>query len=204
VTIDGFPVSRLGPGQSFGEKALLRDTPRSATVAALETTTLWYMDGSDFIAAATGSEGHVVQRVHRLGGATVEDMLAAVPLFAAIDRRELAQLGETRTLAAAETIVGEGEPGHRFYVLLEGEASVTIAADVVRTLMPGDWFGEIALLHDVRRTATVAAVGVVTVWSLERDVFLRVLGASSTVRHPAQQPGAGGASPEPAGTGLIV
>ena len=75
VTIDGFAVTRLGPGSGFGEKALLRDTPRSATVTALGPTSLWRLEGADFVAAATGDVGRPVERVARPAALTVRDVL---------------------------------------------------------------------------------------------------------------------------------
>jgi CRP-like cAMP-binding protein len=175
VTIDGFKITELGVEQGFGEKALLRDTPRSATVTAVEPTTLWYLDGPDFVAAATGNEGPAAQRFTGAGPRTLEEILAAVPLFAAINPADLLALGELSTARPGAAIVTEGEPGERFYVLLDGEARVTIGGHAVRTLVAGDSFGEIALLHRVPRTATVSAVGDLALWSLDRDAFLGLL-----------------------------
>lgn len=202
VTIDGFKITELGIGRGFGEKALLRDTPRSATVTALEPTMMWYLDGPDFVAAATGNEGPAAQRLTRSGPRTFEEILAAVPLFAAIDRRELVALGEFSTARPGAPIVSEGEPGERFYVLLEGEALVTVGGRPVRTLVAGDSFGEIALLHRVPRTATVSAAGELALWSLERDVFLRLLGEPATVSGGLDRVPASAAGPKPAGLDL--
>ena len=178
VTVDGFRVSILGPGDSFGEKALLRATKRSATVTSLEPTDLWYLDGPDFIAAATGTEGPVAHRVQP-STRSLEDVLAAVPLFAAIDPRRLAPLGQLSSAPAGEEILRQGESGDSFHVLVEGEASVTIDGESVGTLKGGDSFGEIALLHSVPRTATVTTIAKSTLWSLDRDRFLATLGEAA-------------------------
>jgi len=192
VTIDGFKITELGIEHGFGEKALLRDTPRSATVTALEPTMMWYLDGPDFVAAATGNEGLAAQRLTRAGPRTLEDILAAVPLLAGIDRGDLVALGELSTARPGAAIVSEGEPGDRFYVLLEGEARVTVGGRPVRTLVAGDSFGEIAVLHRVPRTATVSAADELALWSLERDAFLRLI----------EEPDLAG--PDLAGAGQIV
>jgi CRP-like cAMP-binding protein len=60
-------------------------------------------------------------------------------------------------VAAGETLVTEGEPATEFFVLLEGEAVVERGGSAVRTLGPGDFFGEVALVARTRRTATVTA-----------------------------------------------
>ena len=71
------------------------------------------------------------------------DELAAIPLFAA------------RDVGAGVRLTGEGATGASLYVLVDGRASVTIGGDEIRTLGPGDVFGELALLAVGRRTATV-------------------------------------------------
>ncbi len=200
VAIDGYRVAVLGPGGSFGEKALLRAIPRSATVTALEPTALWRLDGPDFIAAATGSEGPVARRTMHAAAGSVEDLIANVPLFGAIDQRELARLGRQITSPTGAAITREGEPGDAFYVLLDGLVQVTIAGRFIRTLQPGDSFGEIALLHPVQRTATVTATVESKLWKLERATFLDVL--KDTL--PTSLSGASTADTDLAGAGILV
>jgi CRP-like cAMP-binding protein len=197
VTVDGFRVAILGPGGSFGEKALLRGAQRSATVTSLEPTGLWYLDGPDFVAAATGIEGPVARRVQRSTGRSLEEVLAAVPLFAAIEPRGLASRGQLSSAPAGEEIVRQGESGDRFHVLLEGEAEVAINGQRIRDLTAGDSFGEIALLHSVPRTATVTTMVESRLWSLDRDTFLSTLGQAALLD---------GAAPDGAvaGAGLLV
>jgi CRP-like cAMP-binding protein len=69
-------------------------------------------------------------------------------------------------------IIREGEPGDRYYAIAAGEATVTHARTVSATLRRGDGFGEIALLRDVPRTATVTAATRMQLYSLEKDAFL--------------------------------
>ena len=75
-------------------------------------------------------------------------------------------------LASGEEVVRQGEPGERFYVIAQGELEVLVDGEVVRTQGPGEHFGEIALLRDVPRTATVHARGDVLLYALERDDFI--------------------------------
>ena len=75
-------------------------------------------------------------------------------------------------VAPGKTVVIEGEPGDRFYVVLAGMLEVTQAGRGTRTLLrPGDYFGEVSLAMDVPRTASVRAVTPATVASCDRATF---------------------------------
>ena len=101
-------------------------------------------------------------------------LLREIPMFAPLPPLTLAQLAtnvaRVRFPAGAE-VVRRGEPGDRFYVVAEGELDVGVDGRPVR-LGPGDYFGEIALLRDVPRTATVSARTDVELYALEREEFI--------------------------------
>jgi MFS family permease len=104
--------------------------------------------------------------------------LRAHPLFAGLPPSALE--GLARELAAVSVpagavVIAEGEVGDRFYLIEEGELEVTITGEYIRTLGPGDGFGEIALLHDVLRTATVTARTDCRLDGLGRRPFLDAL-----------------------------
>lgn len=88
------------------------------------------------------------------------DMLQRVPLFAGLSRKELEPVAASmreRSFKAGETVVEEGTTGAGFFVIVDGNALVTVGGKIRRTLHPGDHFGEIALLTDSERTATITA-----------------------------------------------
>ena len=88
------------------------------------------------------------------------EALRNVPLFAGIDDRDLERLGRLfreRTFSEGATVVREGDPGVGFFVILEGSAEVSAGGELRSALGPGDAFGEMALLDEGPRSATVVA-----------------------------------------------
>jgi CRP-like cAMP-binding protein len=88
------------------------------------------------------------------------DHLAGVPLFESLSddqRRVLAGWFDQREADEGVRLAGEGASGYSFFVLIEGTASVTADGETVATLGPGDFFGEMAILGEGRRLATVTA-----------------------------------------------
>jgi CRP/FNR family transcriptional regulator len=88
------------------------------------------------------------------------DTLKKVPLFAGLDNRELGQIASSmreRRFSAGDTITQEGAGGAGFFVVESGEADVTVAGEARGSIGPGDYFGEIALINESPRTATITA-----------------------------------------------
>ena len=88
------------------------------------------------------------------------ELLQRVPLFADFERGDLARLARTfkqRTFEAGSTVADEGKSGAGFFVIESGEASVSVHGSERGRLGPGDYFGEIALIDDGARSATVKA-----------------------------------------------
>ena len=92
--------------------------------------------------------------------AAPEELIRRVPLFSELDKKEMQGLTSSmkeRTFKAGDTIAHEGQTGIGFFVIEEGEASVSVGGEERASLGPGDHFGEVALIDDGARTATVTA-----------------------------------------------
>ena len=88
------------------------------------------------------------------------DLLRRVPLFSDLEKRELEQLAgslKERIFRAGETVAQEGQGGVGFFVIEDGEARVSVRGEDRGRLGPGDYFGEIALIAETDRTATIVA-----------------------------------------------
>ena len=88
------------------------------------------------------------------------ETIARVPLFSSLERRDLERIADSfkqRDYAAGDTIAGEGQGGAGFFIIGEGRAKVTVHDEERTTLGPGDYFGEIALIDEGARTASVIA-----------------------------------------------
>ncbi len=145
-------VEQLGPRQAFVGAGLL--LPLTSLLA-------WpYLRRHD-----TGSQAPV----------DVLDLLRRVPLLGVLPPRVVERLAREAievTASAGTTLVTEGEPGDRFFVIRSGRVEVSHGDRVIRQLGEGDWFGELALLRDIPRTATVTGLSATTLCVLERDSFL--------------------------------
>src|ERR687896_843610 len=103
-----------------------------------------------------------------MAGAPVE-VLQRVPLFADLNKREVkqvARLFKRRSFAEGETIAKEGAGGGAFFLIDSGEAKVSVGGEERRTLTAGDYFGEIALIDEGARSATVTAASELVCWGL--------------------------------------
>jgi CRP-like cAMP-binding protein len=103
------------------------------------------------------------------------ELLRRIDIFAELPEPVLERLAAAATAistAADQVVVSRGEAGDHYYVIATGRAVVELDGGATRELGPGDSFGEIALLRDVPRTATVRAVEPLRLYALQRDDFL--------------------------------
>jgi len=106
------------------------------------------------------------------------DLLRSIPIFAPLalpELERLAQAARELRIAGGSSVFEEGEAGDRFFAIAEGRAAVESRGARLRELGAGDFFGEIALLRDVPRTATVRALTALRLVALERATFLETV-----------------------------
>jgi putative peptide zinc metalloprotease protein len=173
-------VGQMTVGDFFGERALLKSGIREATIRAETPLKLLVFQSKAFWSELVGP----VAWESRVRAALEErDRLRALPMFADTASRQLDLLAvklQVRTFAPGEVIINQGDPGDAFYIVRDGTLEVTArqgrSRRRLRTLKSGDFFGEIALLSDGPRTATVQGLEAGSVWRLERQDFRDLLG----------------------------
>lgn len=176
----GHKVNTISEGGSFGELALMYNAPRAATVVSTEAnSTLWALDRVTFRRILMDS---AFQRRRMY-----ESFLEEVPLLSELtlyERSKIADALDTQKFPAGATIIKEGDSGEAFFILESGEAEV-FKSDIengtkpVKRYTKGDYFGELALLDDKPRAASVVAAkdgGEVKVAYLGKQGFQRLLG----------------------------
>ena len=168
------PLRVLGRGEAFGELALKEGSLRTATVRAVEEAEVFEIDKSTF-------DHLLADMVHVPQFAPTLQAVAEVkelPCFSHLEPDELFDLlehGEWLNLSPGESIVEQGEEGDSFFAIGSGQAEVFEDGKFKRTLGPGAYFGEIALLFDVPRTATVVARTPMRAYRLGREGFDRLV-----------------------------
>jgi len=186
VYVNGEKVLTIGEGGSFGELALIYGTPRAATVKASSSSDvkLWGIDRDSYRRILMGS----TIRKRKM----YEEFLSKVSILENLDKWErltVADALESVSFEDEAEVVKQGEAGNDFFIIAEGTAIVTQFRNDERSdepvevgrLGPSDYFGEIALLLDRPRAATVTARGPLKCVKLDRARFERVLGPCSEI-----------------------
>jgi CRP-like cAMP-binding protein len=121
---------------------------------------------------------------------TKVDALARAPLFAGLSKKELAQLAqvsEDLEVPAGKALCKEGEIGDEFFVIVEGEAEVTKDGKTLATRTGGEFFGEISLIQDSPRMATVTAQTPLRFFVLTRRAFRQLVQENPEVENKVLQ-----------------
>jgi putative peptide zinc metalloprotease protein len=168
-------IDEKGPGQYFGEVALVSSAPRNATVRAETPITSLTLDYSDF--------NQCVRQYINLASQVDENvkyswLLRGMPIFDELPSQELDQLAaslEPESLAAGAALFTEGDQGDKFYIVESGEVIISRVIDgqqvEISRREPGEYFGEIALLQDRPRTASITASTDTCLLSLKSEHF---------------------------------
>jgi cAMP-dependent protein kinase regulator len=173
-------VALLHAGACFGELALISGTVRTATVAAVGAVTCWAIDQPTYLFLL--KERHAAKRQR------YKALLRQVPALRVLPDYEILLVADAlRPMSPenGEAIVRQGEPGDEFFIILEGACRVLKRAESrereVAVLTSGGFFGELALLRDAPRAATVVAGPGCQLIKLDRAAFQRLLGPCSAI-----------------------
>ena len=112
------------------------------------------------------------------------DTLRKVPLFAGLDDKELQEIANSmreRRFKAGDTVTQEGAGGVGFFIVEEGEAAVTVGGETRGSVKPGDYFGEIALINESPRTATLTASSDMLCYGMTPWDFRPLVETNSTI-----------------------
>lgn len=164
-------------GESFGELALLYNAPRAATIKAKTRSTLYSLDRDTF--------NLIVKDSSQKKRDKYEQILKRVSILdsvSAYERSQVADAIKEETFKAGDMVIKQGDPGSIFYMVSEGEAIAMKRFDAseeekeVMKYASGDYFGELALLRNEPRAASVIAKTDLVVLKLDRLSFKRMIG----------------------------
>lgn len=175
IDVDGKVVANIQPGGSFGELALIYGSPRAATVKATSDCILWAVERGDY--------RRIMMDTTMQKRELYEKFLTKVPILSELtqyERLTVADALEPVEYKEGEAVVKQGTDGDDFFMIVEGSADVVKKVDgkesVVNSLAQGGFFGEIALLTNSPRQASVIAKTHLKCVKLDRSSFMRVLG----------------------------
>ncbi|MCH2207090.1 MAG: cyclic nucleotide-binding domain-containing protein [Lentisphaerales bacterium] len=174
-------VSYIMANEFFGEIALLTASPRTASVRACEQTTVLYIKKKDFDAFLgfnPEKKENIIATLNYLR------LIKSIPLFRELDSSLINLLAgkmQKEIYKQDDKIIKQGDEGDKFYIILEGDCDVHVDRDdkknhKVTTLSKGEYFGEIALIRDIPRTATITTASTeALVLSLQKKDFVDVI-----------------------------
>jgi len=165
-------VKVVSAGDVFGELALLYNCPRAANVLAKESCVCWQLDRETF--------NHIVKDAAVKRRNKYDAFLKSITLISSLDaydRSQIADALKAETLSAGQKVITQGEPGDKFYIIEEGTLYATKDGSRVMDYKAGDYFGELALLKNQPRAASVIVESAsAKVLSMTRLSFNKMLG----------------------------
>eukprot|EP00298_Acanthocystis_sp_HF-20_P029524 c8417_g1_i1.p1 GENE.c8417_g1_i1~~c8417_g1_i1.p1 ORF type:complete len:308 (+),score=127.09 c8417_g1_i1:727-1650(+) len=184
IFVDGTLVMTCREGDSFGELALMYNSPRAATVQAVTDVECWAVDRETFKLTLMD---HTLKKRDRY-----EAFLEDVPILSSLlkyERLTIADALKPVEYVKDQEIVRQGDPGDNFYILESGVCDIFVNGKHFGQIESGGYFGELALLHDKPRAASIVANSdKVKVLALDRTTFTGVMGSlHSILKRNAEQ-----------------
>lgn len=169
-------VKECAPGDVFGELALLYNCPRAASVEATDSCVCWQLDRETF--------NNIVRDAAVRQREKYNTFLAKVSILSSMDPYERSQIADAlkpEMVKDGDTVVTQGEPGDKFYIVEDGTLCAMKSVDngvpsKVMDYKAGDYFGELALLKNQPRAASVKATSDAKLLWLDRRSFTKMLG----------------------------
>jgi CRP-like cAMP-binding protein len=170
-------MGEIHPSSIFGEIAVIEDSPRAADVIALEKSIVLEVPAS-VIRKITEDSQYVRELTGFRNAIMVNQFFTAAPIF-----RDLAehlihlfiQKGKIESYTAEQVIFKQGDHGDGFYLLLRGTVGVSVNGRPVTRIQQGGFFGEISMIADVPRTATIYSIEHAQILKISRDAFWEIL-----------------------------
>ena len=172
----GKKVTSYAAGGSFGELALMYNAPRAATVIADKDSSLWALDRVTF--------RHILMNSTFRKRKMYDTFLSEVSILKSLEsyeRSKIADALESCVFEDGQVVIKQGDVGETFYIIEQGEALAKQKDDHGKehdlpSMKKGDYFGELALVLNKPRAATIIAKGKLKCVSLNKQAFDRLLG----------------------------
>lgn len=173
-----FLMKTYESGDSFGDLALLYNTPRQATIISKSPSILLSLDRESFISILKNKA--IARKIKN------EQFLSSISILKHFSKEEISQIGETvkiKKYLADEYIIHQDEEGDTFFILEEGQvySKKDDNHKILKTYNPGDYFGELALIKSCKRVVNIIAKTDCSVLALERKSFKRLLGSIENI-----------------------
>ncbi|CAG9322201.1 PKG_21 [Blepharisma stoltei] len=172
--IDGEIRGIIAKGAGFGELALLHNSKRSATIKTVERTALWGIDKESFNKA--------VKSIIKENFEKHKKFVEKFPIFRDLTEDQKNKIASALNLEEYEdgdTIVKEGDEGFCLYIIEEGAVSCVKGGVEIQEIKQGEFFGEMSLLNNQRRLATIISLGKTRLLSLSKENLNLILGGQS-------------------------
>lgn len=175
-------LGTLSTGDSFGETALIEKGPRTASIITLTQTAVFEISREGFekfLASNTENREKITGKI-RLG-----KMLLASSVFSFMSQKQISYLIKNlkpEKIKAGTVVFKQGDEGNKFYLIQEGNIHLERFDNSLKTLdivlKPGNFFGEMALVKNIPRTATAEAVSDSLLFTLDKESFCNVIGST--------------------------